>query len=284
MNNKKISVLFFSLFLLMILINLGFTSAQFAQEFGRGFQEVYNIINILIDNFLTPFVQLVLTSQGDYISNDMLFAKLLFFVIVLGMVHFALRRVSFFEQQNKALYGIIVFAVSVLATRWLGTKSLIQTIILPYSTLGVAISAGLPFIIYFLMIDIGFKNTPENDYSILRKFAWVLFIVIFIGLWFSRTEIINQSGGYGYIYTVTLIASVGVLLFDGTISRVWAKAELNRTMYSMASKTAREMKRELSKLYEDLGRVDRNSTDWWAIKRQIEEMQKQIAELLKGKI
>ena len=266
------------------IFTLNFVSANWIDELGGGFQNVYRIIDVLITNFITPFVQLVLTSGNESISGDMLFAKLLFFLIVLGFVHFALDKAKMFEDK-KGLHWIIVGVVAILATRYLGTEALIQTIILPYSVLGIAISAGLPFIIYALFIEMGFKNSNDNDFSILRKVAWVFFIVIFIGLWYARRPVIEQAGSYaGYIYPVTILASILVLLFDGTIQRVWLKSELNRTITSMASRTAREMKREVNNLYADLKTTEYKSTDWWGVKKQIEDMQEQIIKLLHGKI
>jgi len=270
--------------LLISIFTLNFVSADLTQDLGRGFQEVYKIIDILITNFITPFVQLVLTSGTESISGDMLFAKLLFLLIVLGFVHMSLDKANLFPDK-KGLHWIIVIVIAILSTRYLGSEALIQTIILPYSVLGIAISAGIPFIIYFLFIEVGFKNSNDNDFSILRKGAWVLFIVVFIGLWYARRPVIEQAGSYaGWIYPITILASVLVLLFDGTIQRVWLKAELNKTISSMASRTAREMKRELNNLYGDLKLTERKSSDWWSINKQIKDMQEQIVELLHGKI
>ena len=223
----KKSVKSLAIFLLLIFA-INFISAQGASDLiGKTFEGVNNIINIIVGGLLKPFVQLVLTNQGDTISDNTLFAKLLFLLIILGFVHLALGKGKLFEG-NAGLHWLIVIVVSLLATRWLGTEALLQTIILPYSVLGIAISAGLPFIIYFLFIELGFKG---NEYSLIRKVAWVLFIVVFIGLWVSRRAVITQAGSYaGYIYPVTLLVSIGALLFDGTIQRVWAKSELNKSL------------------------------------------------------
>jgi len=218
--------------LLVSIFTLNFVSADLTQDLGRGFQEVYNIIDVLITNFIAPFVRLVLTSGTESISGDMLFAKLLFFLIVLGFVHFALDKARVFEDK-KGLNWVVVIVVSILATRYLGTEALIQTIILPYSVLGIAISAGLPFIIYFLFIEVGFKG---KEYSILRKVAWALFTIVFIGLWFERRIDITQAGGYAsWIYPVTIFASILILLFDSTIQTAWLKADMKKSLYSIAS-------------------------------------------------
>jgi len=250
MKTKKAGVILGLLLVSTLMINL--VSADLTQDIGRGFQEVYKIIDVVITNFLTPFVRLVLTSGNELISGDMLFAKLLFFLIVLSFVHFALDKARIFEDK-KGLNWVIIIVVSILATRYLGTEALIQTIILPYSVLGIAISAGLPFIIYFLFIEIGFKNSNDNDFSILRKVAWVFFIVIFIGLWYARRPVIEQAGSYaGWIYPITLIASIGILVFDSQIQKAWRTAELSNSFRSITSKTARALKKEVAELNEEL--------------------------------
>ena len=250
MKTKKAGVILGLLLVSTLMINL--VSADLTQDIGRGFQEVYKIIDVVITNFLTPFVRLVLTSGNELISGDMLFAKLLFFLIVLSFVYFALDKANLFPDK-KGLNWVIIIVVSILATRYLGTEALIQTIILPYSVLGIAISAGLPFIIYFLFIEIGFKNSNDNDFSILRKVAWVFFIVIFIGLWYARRPVIEQAGSYaGWIYPITLIASIGILVFDSQIQKAWRTAELSNSFRSITSKTARALKKEVAELNEEL--------------------------------
>jgi len=265
----------------MLLINVGFASAQdkIIEDMGKVFEASYKIIDKVIDNLLKPLVEKLLVNKGETISDGLLFAKLLFLLIILGIIHFALKRVSFFENQNPWLYGIIVGGVAVLATRWLGTESLLNTIILPYSVLGIAISAGLPFIIYFLFIEFGFQG---REYSILRKVAWVFFIVVFMGLWYARSEPIRDAGSYApYIYPVTLIASILVLLFDGTIQRAWEKSDFNKSISSINSKTIRELRREYRKLGEDLGDVSYDSEEGKDIRKRRKEIRKQIRELRK---
>jgi hypothetical protein len=280
---KRKSIWILSLLLISILmINAGFISAR--DEVMEGIREVfsasYEIIDSVIDNLLKPLVELVLVNKGETLTDGLLFAKLLFLLIILGIVHFALKRVPFFEDQN-ILSGIIVFGVAFLATRWLGTQALLETIILPYSVLGIAISAGLPFIIYFLFIEFGFKG---KEYVALRKFAWIFFIVIFIGLWYARSETIRNAGSYApYIYPVTLIASILVLIFGRRIQRAWEKSDFNKSISSISSRGIRELRRELNELYEDLRTPlsfrDRNET-----KKRIKEIKTQIGELQKERI
>jgi len=280
MKRKSIGIL--SLLLISILmINAGFISAQ--DEIMEGIREVfsasYKIIDSVIDNLLKPFVELVLVNEGENLTDGLLFAKLLFLLIILGIVHFALKRVPFFEDQNKLLYGIIVFGVAFLATRWLGTQTLLETIILPYSVLGITISAGLPFIIYFLFIEFGFKG---KEYVTLRKFAWVFFIVVFIGLWYARSETIRDAGSYApYIYPVTLIASILVLIFGRRIQRVWEESDFNKSLSSIASRSIRELGRELRELHEEERYAPPNSQDEREIRKRKKEIISQIRKLRK---
>jgi len=65
-----------------------------------------------------------------------------------------------------------------------------------------------------------------KDFSkTFKRVAWVLFAVIFIGIWFTRYD---ELGNYGYIYLVTAGLSVLMLWFDGTINKLLVKANLDK--------------------------------------------------------
>ena len=52
----------------------------------------------------------------------------------------------------------------------------------------------------------------------MRKISWIFFIVIFIGLWYTRAGD-SRANDFAYIYLVTVGLAFLVLMFDGTIQK-----------------------------------------------------------------
>lgn len=236
--NKKIGVLFLTgLFLSVFLI--GFVSAGFVES-----------TNKVIDGTVGFFqeTKLVPALLGDTPSGDLLFAKVLFLLIIFSLVWVVLSGIEFFTEYTWALV-IIAVAVSILATRWIATEGLINTILLPYTTLGVALSAALPFVIWFAFVNI---RLADPKYKTIRKIAWVFFIVIFVGLWFVRQDQ-GQLGQFAkWIYPITILASLIVLAFDGTISSILAKMDLDKSTDANKLALITELRRKSAQADTDL--------------------------------
>ena len=194
-----------------------------------------------IDNSLTPLFSGIL---GQTPTGEFLFAKFLFLIIILAIVWTALEQVDFFSSNTWVLW-IVSIGASILATRWLGSEALIRTIILPYSALGIAISAGLPFLIYFWVVDFGLKKFGSTT----RRIAWVFFAIIFAGLWITRRETLTAGSSYaGYIYPVTVLAAIIMAAMDGTIHRLLINLEHERTTGAAATEAGQTVKSEMAKL------------------------------------
>lgn len=166
-------------------------------------------------NVMEPVARYVLGDVGD---TAMVFAKVLFFIIVLSIVWLSLDRTEFFSEYEW-VHWIISIIVAILAIRFLSDQSWIQAILLPYSTLGIAISAGLPFVIYFLVVNVGMKDAT----STVRSIAWIFFGVIFVGLWFT-----TESGQGVWLYPITTLACLIMILLDGTFQRFFRRMRYER--------------------------------------------------------
>jgi hypothetical protein len=139
-------------------------------------------------------------------------------------VWISLERVPTIRDTEWA-HWISSIAVSILAIRFLGDVAIVNAILLPYSVLGVALTSLIPFVVYFFVVK-DFKKSA-------RKMAWILFAVIFFALWISRNgaTIISPTtksvvpaelavGKFAWIYLITGILSLVMLLADGTIQRM----------------------------------------------------------------
>lgn len=205
-----------------------------------------DVINGL-DNFATELLApLVGTILGG--GTEFWVARLLFFLIVLGIVWVALSRIGFFVEYTWVLV-VVSAAVSILSVRYIIDDNLIDTIILPYSVLGVVLTAGIPFVLYFFVVNIGMKDQP----SAIRKVAWIFFAVVFIFLWFSRYDTLADKSPYsGWIYPVTAILAFVMIFLDGTWRRFWVRAELERSSMSTANEAELELKRRIATIQKDI--------------------------------
>lgn len=222
------------LVIVVLLISVGLVSAK----------SLADEMNKLIDGF-TKFIEPVAKNVlGEELTGQYLFAKVLFLIIILAIIWTALNRTEFFTAHTWVLV-VVSLAVSILATRWLTTKALIDTIILPYSTLGIAISAGLPFVLYFLLVNVGFQNQP----AIIRRIAWIFFAIIFIGLWITRRGTLTAGGSYaGYIYPVTALVAIIMAWMDGTIHRFFVKLEVEKLGKTSARYAIDDLKKKIADL------------------------------------
>lgn len=181
---------------------------------------------------------------GDSSSSEWFMARIFLLLIVFSLVAVILDRFPFFtDGKNRWAFWIINISVSVLSVRWLNEVEVIQSILLPYSTLGVAITAGLPFILFFLLV---------KDSSVpIRKVSWIFFAVIFLGLWYVRQDDFNNVGFTSYIYLGTAILALAMFYFDGTIEK-WRKQIKNSELRdSMNAENRARIMRAERQLNED---------------------------------
>jgi hypothetical protein len=150
--------------------------------------------------------------KGDTNKMDDFFSMaLLILIIVFSIVFIIVKSIPFFNNSEHSwTVWVISISISLLSVRFLSAAWLI-TILLPYSTLGIAISAGLPFVLYYFLVE---KFSSETQ----KKIAWVFFGLIFLYLWYSRTvgagAIATATAGDTYyeIYLWTALAALFMVL------------------------------------------------------------------------
>jgi len=216
MNRKKVLSVFV-LSIILVSFMLEYVSSAPTEEIINGVQEggkaVYELFRPLLEGIV-----------GETESGETFLARVLFLFIIFAIILSVLGKVDFFSEKPWVLW-VVSIAVSILSIRWFGEADIVQAAILPYSVLGVAVSAGLPFVLYFFIVE-GFKERT------MRKIAWIFFAVIYIGLWISRygdTNFIGPPapgttlatlGGFSFIYFITAVLAFLMLIYDGTIQRI----------------------------------------------------------------
>jgi hypothetical protein len=223
----------FGLFLISM---FGFVSS------GPGLDSAVGEIQGVGKSIFEVFRPLLEGIVGETVNGETFLAKILFLVIIFSIIWVSLEKVSFFRENTWTLVTVGA-AASILAIRWFGSSEIVQTAILPYSVLGIAISSGIPFVLfYFIVADLT---------KVMRKVSWIFFSVVFVGLWFSRYE---DLGNFGYIYLITAGLGLAMLAFDGTLQKIKNKARTQRIRSATNSKL-------IDRLHDDLGDADKRFSE-----------------------
>lgn len=164
-------------------------------------------------NVLTTFAEAVLgpgpTGTIGDTSVSYLFARVLFLIIVFVVVWAVIGKIPLFSEQPWIRY-VLAGAVGILSTRFLLESDWVGTILLPYSAFGIAVTAFLPFVLWFFFVENGIKS------SLMRKLAWIFAGLVFVMLWYTR---IGEIANAGYIYIPFAILSLLAWWFDKPIQR-----------------------------------------------------------------
>lgn len=143
---------------------------------------------------------------GDSVGDEYYLAKVMFLVLIFLLVYATVDNMPMFKNTDHTwIVWVISGAVAILATRWLGDNEIVATILLPYSTFGVALTAGIPFVLFFFFVD-GFQ------YKFMRKLAWLFFGLIFLGIFIMRYNDAEIGAFAVWIYGATALAG-GAMYF-----------------------------------------------------------------------
>ena len=222
---KRVSWAF--LFIVTMFMFLWMVSAETPTQVNADYTGAFKPVTGIIDGVVNAVKPLAVQILGDTGSSEYFFARFLFFMIIFAIIWVALGYVSFFNENTWAL-AIVSFAVSVLSSRYMVSDEVIGAVLLPYSALGVTLSAGLPFILYFIVIDVGLKSVGNDYKSIVRKTAWAFFGIVFLFLWLTRIPTL-QSGGQmvAWVYPIVAIFAFVMIKADRKIQAGMAKAEVD---------------------------------------------------------
>lgn len=260
--NKKRKRAFFTalggLIISLFLINI--VSAAPYGDFGYNLRQgSENVIEIIV-GIAEPFIDVIL--GGEEYTGLLLFEKLLLFVILASVIYLSLDRLTVFDDQ-KGVKWIICIIVPILSLRFIDVIWL-NTILLQYQVLGIALLGILPFIIYLFFLH------NESFDSTVRKIGWVFFIVVYLGLWST-----SDSNSYAQVYFWTAIIAFVFLFFDGSIHRYF-------DMMRWRESGAQSFQERIAKIEEEITTIQ--NSNWIPDKKKdklIKRKQKEIERLSK---
>lgn len=268
MRRTHISILFIVSCVMLVFL-LAFVSA--------GVGEVSNKIITGITEALSPLFGAIL---GDAPSSEFFFAKVLIVILIVAVVYAVLSAsgVGALTDHTWVLWTVSVI-VAVLGVRFL-TNELVQTIALPNSAFAVAVSAGIPFVLFFIMI----RGFPE----FAKRIAWVFFALIFLGLWALRYD---KLGDAAFIYPLTAAIAIIMMFFEGIIQKYVTTSRMNRAQQAGKGNALNALNKLITDAHDDYaargtGYVSKTQgttvTGDRAIKADVKEYQRRIRALMRS--
>src|SRR6185436_11514323 len=85
-------------------------------------------------------------------ASELFFIKVLVFILLVGMIGYAVRRVPGIGDKSL-LVVLISVIVSLISVRYITSEALVNFIWLPYGVLGIFLASVFPFIIGFFFIE-----------------------------------------------------------------------------------------------------------------------------------
>lgn len=242
MKKQVVVALFATVFLLAL---ASVSAATVAETIGDFFSTISDIIQAIADA-LTPLARTLFGSENLGVTQGtdaFTVANIFIFVIVLIIVFLVVDSINFFDN-HRAFAWVLSIAVSVLAVRFL-SDGMINAIIFPYKALGIALAAGLPFVIYFAAVE------WKMQHRFMRITAWIFLAVIYIFIYYFRIDSAELSA-YSWIYLVTAILALCVAALDGTIQAWYTQGKVSEAHSASKRATIRQLQRELGELDADL--------------------------------
>lgn len=239
------------------IIEISFASAQTPLD---------DVKSVLDDIYSSKFVKSLLGGKITDSGDDLLPARLLFLLLVFSIVFGVSEYIPVIGGQGWIKF-VVSGAVSILAIRYIEDE-FVRAILLPYSTIGIALSTIIPFLVW------GFVVFKTIESKALRRIAWIFFFVVFTTLWIVRYPDIgsgNVAMGAKWIYPITALLSLAMIVFDGTIRKFMLKVEVEKAGLEAANEAILEQKRKLVQAHKDFADGILNKIQYGAKVKQINQ-------------
>ena len=228
----------------------------------------------ILDNLISGGAPLIEAVLGDYTSpvgnlsyGEILFMKLLIFLILFVIIQAVLKKIPIFETsigENKAVVTILSLAIPIIAVRFMSSSEMLYGVLLPYGMLGIAITTILPLLIFFFFVH----NSGTG--KIGRRTMWIFFTIIYLVLWLNRTDSIGKIGNQIYFWTI-IILIINVLA-DGKIHSYFGL----RTIKSLINETDETANINLQREYDIYSAFLTKHPENKSAKRKLEKIRKEL--------
>lgn len=189
-----------------------------------------------------------ISGVSNYTSSELLFIKVLVFALLLAIINITLKQMPFKLAENKKLGVLISVVVSLLAVRFLTEDALVSFIWLPYGMLGILLTSALPLLILFFFLQ-GFSS------SMIRKFGWIVFSVIFLALALVRwddLQLTSSNFNLAWIYLAAGGIGTGLFFYDQSIHAKFIDSQWKHVTDQRKLILIGEIQEELGKIDQQL--------------------------------
>lgn len=233
---------------------------------AMNFQQASLQIIDWLKQIFSPFFQAII---GENAVDQYFFARVLFLILIYVICFIALKNIELFKK-NRGVIIIVSIIVAILSIRYLPADNFIQWVLLPYGVFATAIVVLLPFMIYFFFVHFGIDSATG------RRFAWILFASVFLGLWISR---INELGGFSnfskfgamnWIYVAGIAGVIASFIFDREIHKYFG-------LHNIEKINARQDNAEIASLQADRQKL--LGVDSEHAKKRIAQIEERLKEL-----
>ena len=222
----------------------------------------------VIDNFLAIFSPIFELLIGPYSATEFFFAKILLLFLLIIICKFVLDKTPLGEG-NKKISFLISIIVSLLAIRFINENNLIGGILVPYGTLGIAMTTILPFLIFFYFVH----RSGVGTFG--RKFFWIMFVIILIVLWISKFDKISEVSNW--IFGLVLLSAVILLIFDKSVHSYLGIGDLRRYERDSNKRRIWKAKKELDELEEHFEKRRLSFSEYREEKKRLRDYIKELS-------
>ncbi|MEM4326339.1 MAG: hypothetical protein QXU40_03490 [Candidatus Pacearchaeota archaeon] len=263
---KKDNLILLKKILILFLTSIPLISAQPYPFFDISLNyQIRRIIDSFI-SFSTPVFEYII---GDYSTTEFFFAKILLLFILIIVIKYVLGKTPLSAEGGR-IPLLLSIIVSILAIRFISDSRLVEGILIPYGTLGVAITTILPLIIFFYFLH------HAGIGSFGRRFFWAMFGIILFLLWLSRSDRIGNTANW--IYTLSFIATILLLIFDRSVHSYLGLSELRKYERYANKRRIREIYKELDELDDHFQKGRISLQEYTAEKKRLQNIIKGLSQ------
>ena len=276
---KKVGAIF-----ALIVFSLVFASAlASAASTGDAFRPIGEMVlgagSVVVD-ILNPVLKYVLgdsnglNSNYDDANTGLFIARIMILIITFAIAYVAITKTQFFDSIPWAKW-VVSAGVGILGVRFLSVE-FIWNVILPNAALAFVVTAGLPFVAFFLIVK-DWKSLT------LQRIAWVAFAVAMFLLWtFTMYGVGTDDSAMNLVmgfYPITAVLALIMAAISGAIKRTSIRMKAESANAEAVNEQILEKKRQLKQNAQDFADRTIDESEFNKRKKKISD---EIAALAKS--
>jgi len=224
-----------------VMVLSGFLMTVDTSVTGYGIKEdTTGLINGVKD--VVKVVAEILFGEGTGADAGMLAAKTLIFLIILGVAYLSFSKIEVVEDYPGWVI-LISAALGILATRFLSANLVEEFLMVPTTTVTVAIVSILAFSVLFFLIETWLPNV------IIKRAAWIFVGLLFLVLWYRLRDTVGSGP---LIYALVAVVAGIMVIMEKRIAKARKRAGFMKEKGILSDDALTNFKSKYHKLTEQL--------------------------------